>query len=174
MDPDPQQLSHLILYVQKNGKFRRILFQESGDRFPAFFRVDTENDKIFGLVLALQLLQGRSLLPAVGSPRCPEVEEDYFPFILLNLDRFPLKVLQRKIRKGQELRIGLKSARPPALGPSRVPPRHSQKKKRSQPCNYPGHRAFGAHSSPILLWRRMNPFFITYEYLSHKNFHPSR
>jgi len=148
MNPDPQELSHFILFVQKDAGRGRILFQELGDRFPVFFRVDTEKDKMFGLVLAIQLFQRRSLLPAVGSPRGPEVEEDYFPFILLNLDRFPLKVLQRKIRKGQRLRIRLKSIRPPALGPDRGASLHSQKKKPSQACNYPGHRAFGSHFSP--------------------------
>ena len=160
MDPDPQELSHLILYVQKNGEVGRILFQELGDRFPAFFRVDTEKDKIFGLVLAVQLFQRRSLLPAIGSPRGPEVEEDYFPLILLDLDRFPLEVLQRKIRKGQRLRIRLKSARPPALGPGRVTPLNSQKDKPSQACNYPGDPAFGSHVSPHPLMALYEPLFL--------------
>ena len=157
MDPDPQELSHLILFVQKDAERGRILFQELGDRFPVFFRVDTEKDKIFRLVLAIQLFQRRSLLPAVGSPRGPEVEEDYFPFILLDLDRFPLKVLQRKIRKGQRLRIGLKSAPPPTLGPGRVTRLDSQKDKPSQPCNYPGHRPFGSHVSPHPLMAAYEP-----------------
>ncbi len=100
MDPDPQELSHFILFVHQDGHEGTILFQELGDRFPVFFRVDTEKDKICGLVLDMQLFQGRSLLPAVGSPRGPEVEEDYFPFILLDLDRSPLEILQPKIRKG--------------------------------------------------------------------------
>jgi len=157
MDPDPQELSHFILFVQKNGEGVRILSQELGDRFPVFLRGDTEKDKIFGLVLAVQLFQRRSLLPAVGSPGGPEVEEDYFPFILFDLDRFPLKILQRKIRKGQRLRIGLKSARPPTLSPGRVTPLGSQKDKPNQPCNYPGYRAFGPHFSPHPLMAAYEP-----------------
>ena len=157
MDPDPQEFSHFILFVQKNGEGGTILFQELADRFPAFFRVDTEKDKIFGLVLAMQLFQRRSLLPAVGSPRGPEVEEDYFAFILFDLDCFPLKVLQRKIRKGQRLRIGLKSARPPTLSPGRVTPLDSQKDKPNQPCNYPGHPGFGSHLSPHPLMAAYKP-----------------
>lgn len=157
MDPDPQELSHFILFVQKNGEGVRIFSQELGDRFPVFLRGDTEKDKIFGLVLAVQLFQRRSLLPAVGSPGGPEVEEDYFPFILFDLDRFPLKILQRKIRKGQRLRIGLKSARPPTLSPGRVTPLDSQKDKPNQPCNYPSHPAFGSHVSPHPLMAAHEP-----------------
>jgi len=148
MNPDPQELSHFILIIQKDEQGGTIFFQEFGDRFLAFFRVDTDKSKILGLVLTLQLFQRRSLLPAVGSPRGPEVEEDHFPFIILDLDRIPLEVRQRKIRKGQRLRKGLKGVRPPALSPGRVAPLESRKDKPSQPSNDPDHPALASHSPP--------------------------
>jgi len=147
MSPDPQEFAYLILFVQEDGQGRKVLFQEFLDRFPAFFRIHTEKDQPFGLVLGAHPFQRRSLLPAIGSPCGPEVEEDHFPQMILDLDRFPLKVLEGKIRKRRGLGKGLKNHPPPALSPDRVPHLASQDKP-SQTRNSPSHPTFDFHVSP--------------------------
>ncbi len=66
-----------------------------------FTGVDTQNDELAG-ILVVKCAQLRHLLDAVPSPARPEIDQDIPPApVLGEADRFPLRVPERKVRRGR-------------------------------------------------------------------------
>lgn len=112
MYPYSQHLSNLVLLVQEDWNIGWVLLQKLIDRFPAFLGVDTKHHHPLSLILAVQFLQRRNLLPAIGSPGGPEVKENHLSSIILDRSRLPHKVVQSKIGKGHNFGVGLKGTCP--------------------------------------------------------------
>lgn len=145
MDPDAQELSDSILFIQEDGRSGRVLFQETVDGLPGLFRVHAKNREAPGLKLAGNFLERRNLLPAVRSPRRPEMEKKHLPPEIAALHDLAREILQGKIGERHGFGVRLERVRPApgTLGPGRFKPAEEsgpdqspQKKERPEPSRF--------------------------------------